>query len=434
MASTGLPKFTEELRSATLDFVKSKGMPVVEDMFRRRIGEQPLATLNPQKQKNILQEAQEEAAEEKIEEEEAEEEAKWRKAVLFDANKDENNNVNNDNLERIGLTDGRADVMLTRMSKEVDSSFRLARVGGDAKEEAAVVAEADEVIVAPAAAMAAAAAAKGEELADLIEIAEAVAKGEEAAADLVEIVEIAAAAAKSEEAAADVVEMVDIEKKDPDVVERPDLTAVKDLSAKVDPDEEVLMFGLVEGENGRRDEGAEEDPSSRSLPDLDDIPIRHCVVAADNDDNDVDGRAAAATTATSMAPRLNANNSRAAETDSYPAEPITSTAHSLSAVDEAQPLSPPLSSPPPTMLTPLSHWDVVVASLDVLSSTSLRQNQKGLSPTLRDLVWELSSSSSDSVFSLQGRDYPGIHAYNRAYLTSRSGVVFRGVDAFCAVH
>ena len=357
--------------------------------------------------------------------------------TIFLTNKDENNNVNNDNLERIGLTDGRADVMLTRMSKEVDSSFVLARGRGDAKEEAAVVAEADEVIVAPAAAMAAAAAAKGEEPADLIEIAEAVAKGEEAAADLVEIVEIAAAAAKSEEAAADVVEMVDIEKKDPDVVERPDLTAVKDLSAKVDPDEEVLMFGLVEGENGRRDEGAEEDPSSRSLPDLDDIPIRHCVVAADNDDNDVDGSAAAATTATSMAPRLNANNSRAAETDSYPAEPITSTVHSLSAVDEAQTQSPPLSPPPPTMLVPLSHWDVVVASLDVLSSlssTSLRQNQKGLSPTLRDLVWELSSSSSDSVFSLQGRDYPGIHAYNRAYLTSRSGVVFRGVDAFCEVH
>merc|ERR1719334_1451732 len=35
MASTGLPKFTEDLRSATLDFVKSKGMPVVEAMFRR---------------------------------------------------------------------------------------------------------------------------------------------------------------------------------------------------------------------------------------------------------------------------------------------------------------------------------------------------------------------------------------------------------------
>jgi len=159
MASTGLPKFTEELRSATLDFVKSKGMPVVEDMFRRRIGEQPLATLNPQKQKKILQEAQEEAAaeERREEEEEAEEEAKWRRAV----NNDDNNNINNDNLERIGLTDGRADVLLTRMSKEVDSSFRLARGGGDAKEEAALVAEAEEVIVAPAAAMAAAAAAKG---------------------------------------------------------------------------------------------------------------------------------------------------------------------------------------------------------------------------------------------------------------------------------
>merc|ERR1719369_1862791 len=45
MASTGVPKFTEDLRSATLNLVKDKGMLVVRDMFQRRIVDQPTATL-----------------------------------------------------------------------------------------------------------------------------------------------------------------------------------------------------------------------------------------------------------------------------------------------------------------------------------------------------------------------------------------------------
>jgi len=60
MASTGVPKFTEDLRSATLNLVKEKGMPIVEDMFQRRINDQPLATLKDSVSQTVIEEEVEE--------------------------------------------------------------------------------------------------------------------------------------------------------------------------------------------------------------------------------------------------------------------------------------------------------------------------------------------------------------------------------------
>lgn len=63
---------------------------------------------------------------------------------------------------------------------------------------------------------------------------------------------------------------------------------------------------------------------------------------------------------------------------------------------------------------------------------ALLRNYDKRRPTLRDLVLELSSSSSP-VFALQGKDYPGMHANNPSYLVSRTSSLFCGVDAFCLV-
>merc|ERR1719334_1893427 len=60
MTATGVPKFTEDLRQATLNFVNAKGKSVVSQMFQRRVEEQPLATLKKQQQQQQQQKSVEE--------------------------------------------------------------------------------------------------------------------------------------------------------------------------------------------------------------------------------------------------------------------------------------------------------------------------------------------------------------------------------------
>ena len=326
MASTGVPKFTEDLRMATLDLIKAKGMAVVRRMFQQRIDVQPLATLR--KPESVEPSVETSAIETEADMPEIEGE-KWQ-AIL-----DQNNNH-----PALGVIEAVQTAM-----EETDS-------------HGMTVTEVENIV-----------------------------------------------------------ETSDVGHKDDETLQGEVVTR--------DSEWESTEMSVIAAGDDATAMTEEVSPTRHSDSAPADIPIR-----LENYDDDDEGERPIATTSFRLRDFNTNDNHHAAAA----LEATKLTEEEDTEWERGGGLSRPL--PWRQKLTTMTAREDAFTALtrDIESRLAhlLLKHHRGRPLTLRDLVWELSSSSSP-LLPLQGRDYPGMHAYNPSYLVSRSSSLWRGVDAFCLV-
>ena len=443
MTATGVPKFTEDLRQATLNFVNAKGKSVVSQMFQRRVEEQPLATLKKRqmsvKEDEGQQQQQQQQRLEELEKAEAEirgcrEENEVEKEAVTEQQPQEKQLPWSGSL--LDRNNNNADEALSPSS--ISSRLHGLIQVGETAEDASVKGQQDH---------------QQQQYASIDESA-TIPKGEMIGSDLKpspETVLDSTLAGTHKERDVDEV----VGEKPPHLLPEMNVVEEERLGTPV-ADAKLAMPLPLQNMSGNDDAGTstfgEKQPVVETvhLPDADDlVPIRHGdhdgdrnITATTTSPTDSEGGIAApAALPHSWAQQHNENNNNNSPADVLDIVETETAAMTTTTATQFNPTCISSSS----SMTLADDARSVVTRVDVQSKLFpfLLLNHdhhhhptnhllKGRWLTLRDLVWELSSSSTP-LYALQGRDYPGLHANNPSYLVARSSALWRGIDAFCWV-